>query len=43
MVRNGNRNTERETLESVYIWDIKRDGKKEIVDNGNSVEYIISE
>ena len=30
----------RETSKSAYIWDIERAWKKEIVGNGNSVEYI---
>ena len=30
----------RETSESAYSWDIKRAKKTDIVDDGNSVEYI---
>ena len=40
MVRADNRRIERETLELAYSWDSERAGKTEIVDEGNSVEYI---
>ena len=40
VVRDSNRRIARETSESMYIWDNERSRKTEIVDNGNSVEYI---
>ena len=39
-VKNANYRIARETSEPAYIWDSERDGKTEIFDNGNSVEYI---
>ena len=39
-VRGVNQHIERETSESGYIWDSERAGKTEIVNDGNSVEYI---
>ena len=40
MVRVDNRYIARELSESAYIWYSIRTGKMEIVDDGNSVEYI---
>ena len=40
MVREDNWRIARETLESVYNWDSERSSKTDIVDDGNSVEYI---
>ena len=39
-VRADNWRIARETLELAYIWDRKRVVRTEIVDDGNSVEYI---
>ena len=40
MVKDGNRRIARETSELAYSKDSERDGKTDIVDNRNSVEYI---
>ena len=40
VVRSDNRLIARETSELAYSWDSERAGKTEIVDDGNSMEYI---
>ena len=39
-MREDNRRIAREASESAYIWDSERARKIDIVDDGNSVEYI---